>query len=182
MPSLRISKEFPNDTYFITPTVIEWIDIFTKPEYFQILSDSLIYCQEKRGLIIYAYVFMTNHIHLIVQSENEPLEDTIRDFKRHTTKEIKKELEKDNRKYIKTLLANSYGRKKGNEFQVWQRENYPKIMDGDLIGQKIDYIHYNPVRKGYVDRSEDWFYSSAAFYNIENSEKVGHRPIPCIEF
>ena len=65
-PSPRIQKNDISNIYFLTITVIEWINIFTKPRYFEVLRDSLQYCIEHKGLMLYEYVFMTNHIHLIV--------------------------------------------------------------------------------------------------------------------
>jgi len=92
----------------------------------------------------------------------EPRGDIIARFKRHTTKETKRELEKDNRKYITTLIKNSYSKKQGIDFQIWQRENYPEEIYSDRFrDQKIQYIWQNPVKKQYVLNPEDWLYSSA---------------------
>ncbi len=173
MPSPRISTSFPNDIYFLTCTVIEWIDIFTKPEYFRVLTDSLTFCQKQKGLIVYAYVFMTNHIHFIAQSNQSPLHAIIRDFKRHTTKEIKKLLLTDNRHYINTLLSHSYARKHGSDFQIWQRENFAEHIQSEaMMLSKVEYIHQNPVKKNYVIQPENWFYSSARFYTMNNEDLV----------
>jgi REP element-mobilizing transposase RayT len=65
-PMPRILRGDTENIYFLTPTVVEWIDVFTKWEYFEILADSLKYCIKNKGLVLYEYVFMTNHIHLIV--------------------------------------------------------------------------------------------------------------------
>ena len=169
MPTPRINKVFPHNTYFLTLTVIEWIDIFTKPQYFHVLARSMQFCQKERGLQVFAYVFMTNHLHFIACSEEVSLSDVVRDFKRHTTKEIKELLREDeNRRYIKTLLANTYSLKKGSEFQIWQRENFAEMIQSEeMMKTKIDYIHHNPVRKEYVREPQDWKYSSARFYEID---------------
>ena len=74
-------------SYFLTLTVIEWVDVFTRPAYKDVLIESLRYCQEKKGLNIFAYVIMTNHLHLLVNTEPPfQLSEMIRDFKRHTAK------------------------------------------------------------------------------------------------
>jgi REP element-mobilizing transposase RayT len=65
-PMPRIHRGDTENIYFLTPTAVEWIDVFTKREYFEILADSLKYCIKNKGLVLYEYVFMTNHIHLIV--------------------------------------------------------------------------------------------------------------------
>ncbi len=106
---------------------------------------------------------MTNHIHLIVRAnENYKLSQIISDFKKYTTREILKMLESDNRKYIKNLIKNSFSKKKGYENQIWQRENYPKVVENEKFYlEKANYIHNNPVKKGYVEKPEEWIYSSA---------------------
>ena len=163
MPTTRIKQENENQTHFLTITIIEWIDIFAKPEYFQIIIDSLKYCQKNKGLLLYEFVIMTNHIHLIVKAkEKNKLSQIISDFKKHTTREILKELEKDNRRYILNLIKNSFFKKKDYQNQIWQRENYPElIVTEEFLNEKIGYVYNNPVKKGYVAKAEDWIYSSA---------------------
>ncbi|MBU0660675.1 transposase [Patescibacteria group bacterium] len=149
--------------HFITLTVIEWIDIFTKEEYFKVVIDSLNYCKKNKGLKVYEYVIMTNHVHIIISTpKTNNLSQVISDFKKHTTREIWKLLEKDNRNYILNLLNNSYNKKKGYTNQIWQRENYPELIYSDTFClTKTTYIYMNPVKKGYVKNPEDWKYSSA---------------------
>ncbi|MCK5413467.1 MAG: transposase, partial [Candidatus Pacebacteria bacterium] len=89
MPPKRINQENENEVHFLTITIIEWIDIFTKPEYFQIIAESLKYCRKNKGLLLYEFVVMTNHIHLIAKAkEDNKLSQIINDFKKHTTREI----------------------------------------------------------------------------------------------
>lgn len=160
MPGPRISKSYQGEVIYLTLTTIEWINIFTSKEYFEVLLDSLKYCQKNKGLIIFGFVFMTNHIHLIVSSRHNNLADIIRDFKHYTTIQIKKLLLKDRRQCILRLIENSFSKKKDQEFQIWQRENYPEVIETDkFFEQKLSYIHNNPVKKGYVEKPEDWFYS-----------------------
>ena len=70
--------------YFLTFQVIDWVDIFTRQSYRDIIIDSLTYCRQQKGLKVYAYVIMSNHIHAIMSTERSNLSDVIRDFKRHT--------------------------------------------------------------------------------------------------
>ena len=163
MPPVRIHSENENLTHFLTITIIEWIDIFTKPQYFKIIIDSLRYCRENKGLLLYEFVIMANHIHLIARAKEEnKLSQIISDFKKHTTREILKELEKDNRRYILNLIKNSFAKKKDYQNQIWQRENYPEVITSEkFLFQKTNYAYNNPVKKGYVAKPEDWIYSSA---------------------
>ena len=108
---------------------------------------------------------MPNHIHLIVQArDGYKLSQIISDFKKHTTREILRELKKDNRRYLLGIIKSSYFKKKGYENQVWRRENYPEAIETEkFLQSKINYIHQNPVTAEYVDKPEDWNYSSARY-------------------
>lgn len=71
--------------HFITITVVGWVDVFTRTQYKDIIIESLKYCVSSKGLKLYAYVIMTNHLHLIVStSEGNELSDILRDFKKFT--------------------------------------------------------------------------------------------------
>ncbi|OJI06567.1 hypothetical protein BK004_02910 [bacterium CG10_46_32] len=175
MPTPRINKaENENKAHFITITVIEWIDIFTKPEYFKIVLDSFAYCRANKGLLLHEYVVMTNHLHFIGQAkEGFALSRILSDFKKYTTHEITKLLEKDNRRYILSLLKNSFSRKAGYTFQIWRRENYPEmILSNEFLEQKIKYIYDNPVKRGFVEKAEDWMYSSARNRILEDTSLI----------
>jgi len=78
MPTTRFTKEL----YFVTTTVIDWLDVFTRPAYKHIVLESLRYCQQHKSLDIYAWVLMTNHLHVIVGlREGGVTGDVMRDFK-----------------------------------------------------------------------------------------------------
>ena len=150
--------------YFITSTIIEWIPIFTSEKYFNIITDSLNYCRKEKGLKVYAYVILDNHIHLIVNGEN--LVNTVQSFKRHTAKIILENLRADNKEWILNQL-HFYKQKNKvkSEYQVWQEGYHPQgINTQDMLYQKINYIHLNPVKRGYVIKPEDWRYSSANYF------------------
>jgi len=74
--------------YFVTFTVVKWIDVFTRREYKDILVDSFNYCIKNKGLEIYAWVIMSNHVHLIIGTTDKPMQDILRDIKRHTSKQL----------------------------------------------------------------------------------------------
>ena len=87
MPSNRINKEWKSGIYFLTFTIKRWYYIFDRHDRWEIVLDSLKYCQENKGLRIYHYVFMLNHIHLIVGSDD--MIAFVRDFKKFTSKKLK---------------------------------------------------------------------------------------------
>jgi len=170
VPTPRIHKDNENLTHFITITTIEWLDIFTKKEYFDILINCLKFCRKKLGLLLYEFVFMTNHVHLIVAAkEGYKLSQIISSFKQFTSKEIMGILKNDNRKYILVLLEKSFSKKKDIRRQIWQRENWPEAIETEkFLDQKINYMYNNPVVKGYVEKPEDWIYSSARNRALED--------------
>lgn len=147
--------------YFITSTIIEWLPVFTRKPYFEILTDSLNYSRSQKGLKLYAYVFMDNHLHLIVGGDN--LGKIIKEFKSHTARDIIKKAEEDNKIWL--LNQMSFYRQKhkaGSTHQVWQEGYQPKmIISEEMLRQKADYLHHNPVRAGVAEKPEDWLYSSA---------------------
>ena len=150
-----------NEIYFITSSILEMIPIFTNEKYFNIIIDSLSYCRKEKGLKIYAYVIMDNHLHLIVSGTN--LSKTIASFKRHTAKLIIQNLKEDNLNWILNQLSfYKLGHKKRSDYQVWQEGFHPQCISTDeMLNQKINYIHYNPVKRGFVSEMEQWRYSSA---------------------
>jgi len=156
--------------YFITYTIVGWIDVFTRNEYKNIVTDSLQYCIDKKGLNLYAWCLMTNHVHSIISSNDKQLEDIIRDHKRHTSEKLRAAIEKnagESRRAWMIELFKRAGTQNSNNsgFQLWQQHNHPiELFSWDMVLQKLNYIHYNPVKAGYVANPEDWLWSSAGNY------------------
>jgi len=170
MPTLRIKKSLRKETYFITFTTIGWIDIFTQPEYFELIIISLKFFQKKLDLNLYGYVIMTNHIHLLLKCSN--MITFIKNFKSYTTKEIKQRIREDTRTYLFDLLKNFPDNRKKNKFRVWQSNNWPELVETqDFFNEKLEYIHENPVTKQFVSHEEDWLYSSAR-NNIQDDHSI----------
>lgn len=165
-----------HNLHFITPTVVGWLDIFTRKVYKGIIIDSLRYCIENKGLCVHAYVLMSNHLHLVVSAKDGyRLSDIIRDFKRHTSKKIISEIltnpKESRQEWMLRLFKYFANFKKNNKtYQLWRRDNHPIELASDKwIATKINYIHLNPVRAGLVTQPEHYTYSSAADYYEGNS-------------
>ena len=159
--------------HFVTQTVVDWIDVFTKVLYKDIIINSLKHCQVKKGLEIYGWVLMTNHLHMIVSSKRNSLGSIMRDFKKHTSLEIKIAIANSNesrRKWMmeRFVLAGT-SNSNNDDFQLWQQNSHPIVLnDPGIAHQKLDYIHYNPVEAGIVCIPEDYLYSSAKDYYTSN--------------
>jgi REP element-mobilizing transposase RayT len=155
--------------YYITATVVDWIDIFTRQTYRDSIIESLDYCIKNKGMVLYGYVIMSNHIHLIIQSEDGKLSDLIRDFKKFTAKNILDKIQAvpESRKEWMLerfkLAAEKHTRNKN--YQFWQYGNHAEeIYSNKFMWSKLDYIHLNPVRAGLVEKASHYIYSSASNY------------------
>jgi len=155
--------------YYLTFQVVYWIDVFTRKNYRDAVIESLQYCQKHKSLEIYAYVIMSNHLHLLVRSGNGDLSGTIRDFKKFTSKKIVQAIEaggESRKEWMLRLFAHAAKRQnKQGTYQVWTHENHAEeVYSNDFIAKKVAYIHDNPVRAGIVGQPEDYLYSSARNY------------------
>jgi REP element-mobilizing transposase RayT len=157
--------------YFLTFTVVGWVDIFTRPAYKDIVIESLRYCQEKKGLELFAYCLMTNHLHLIARAaEGQELSNIVRDFKKFTAyrlfKEITEAQGESRRAWLQWLLSQEGERNPNNvNFQLWQQHSHGvELRTVEMTRQRLEYTHQNPVRAGICYRAEDYVYSSASFY------------------
>jgi REP element-mobilizing transposase RayT len=151
-------------TYFITSSIVNWINIFNSEKYFNILIEAINYYTSNKSLTVYAYVIMRNHFHMICKADN--LTNIIRLIKTYTAKEIVKELQKDSEfNLLEKFKANKKEYKTESVHQIWQEGFHPKeILNNSILKQKIEYIHNNPVKENYCLKTEDWVYSSAGFY------------------
>jgi REP element-mobilizing transposase RayT len=152
-------------------TVIKWIDVFTRPVYKHIIVDALKHCQKNKGLIIYGWCLMSNHLHLIAEAEyNHSLSDFLRDFKKFTSKSIVKEIEDNPEESRAKWMLNEFefaGRynKKIKDYKFWQDGNEVKEIDtASFMNQKLEYVHENPVKAEIVEHAEEYIYSSAKNY------------------
>ena len=143
--------------YFLTLTIVGWIDVFTRKEYRDILIESLKHCQKHKGLVIHAFVIMSNHIHLIARSGKEEilLSNILRDFKSYTGKVIHQTIEEkttleSRREWMLHLFKFfARGKQRNRIFQFWQSDNHPiELYSPRVINQKLAYVHFNPVEAG----------------------------------
>jgi putative transposase len=166
-----------SEKYFLTITVVNWIDVFTRKELSEVIVNSLKHCQQKKGLQIFAWCLMSSHLHLVVavsETADHTLSDVMRDFKKFTSKQIVKmisEIAESRKEWL--LKQFEYAGKynpKIKDYKFWQDGLHPiELTSGKFIDQKINYIHQNPVEAGIVYRAEDYVLSSAAEYAGEHT-------------
>jgi REP element-mobilizing transposase RayT len=156
--------------YFITMTVVGWIDVFTRANHKLKIIESLKYCQKEKGLVIFGYCIMSNHLHLILRADGkETLSEIIRDFKKHTAKAIIKQIIEDPESRREWMLK--YFEETGKpltrikKYKFWQDGNHAiEIFSNKIFFQKLEYIHKNPVKEMIVEKPEDYLFSSARNY------------------
>ncbi|GGE26044.1 REP-associated tyrosine transposase [Psychroflexus planctonicus] len=161
----------PEGLYFVSFAVVEWLDVFTRNEYKDILVESLHFCQKNKGMEIFAWCIMTNHVHLVFRSiDGLNPANLLGDFKRFTSKAIVKAIQENPRESRKEFLLAQFKKaasKSSNvdKFQFWRHDNKPiELWSNKVIQEKISYVHKNPVAAGLVYHPEDYVYSSAADY------------------
>ena len=159
----------PAGTYFVTTTTVGWVDVFTRPELKMVIIDSLKYCQQEKGLVINAWCLMTSHLHMIVRTTGDPLENIMRDFKKFTSKKIIEMIDsphESRRDWMLNLfseVADHLARLR--QYKVWQDGTHPILLTKPKFTiQKLEYIHNNPVAEEIVDDPSHYLYSSARDY------------------
>jgi REP element-mobilizing transposase RayT len=158
------------ELYFVSFATVNWIDLFTRQEYNEILLSSLRYCQVEKGLEVYAWCIMTNHLHFIIGTNDKPLQNILRDFKSFTSSQLKNEINNNpvesRKEWIKWMFERAgLKNSNNNNWQLWQQNNHPiELNTNKLIDQKLQYIHENPVKAGFVAEPHHWKYSSAIDY------------------
>jgi len=159
-------KILPDDQipYFVTCTTVNWLPLFSNPDIAQIILNSIKFLLENKRIILYAYVLMENHIHLVAMAQD--LAKELANFKSFTARQMVDYYQAHHHSFILEQLAlDKEDLETGRKYKVWQEGVGPKrIYERKMMEQKIAYIHHNPVRCGYVDEPEHWRYSSARNY------------------
>jgi len=147
--------------YSLTFSTLEWLDVFTRKRYKDIVVESLAYCQQEKGLELYSWVLMSNHIHLIARAKaSYKFLDILRDFNKHASKQIIKLIEEEPESsrdwLLVVMLKAGVANGKNSKYQLWRKINHPiELYSNEVINHKIDYIHNNPEIEGMVERTEN---------------------------
>ena len=150
--------------HFLTCTVLNWMPLFTRPDTVNIILQALQYRQQQQGWKVYGYVILENHLHLIVQSDD--LFSELPLFKSYTARQLIDYLKQHRvERLLKQMAFFRKAHKTDREYQCWEEGSHPQLIQNEMmLRQKLDYIHFNPVKRGYVDDPTHWRYSSARNY------------------
>ena len=161
MEAYRITDD--TSVYFVTYTVVEWLPVFVSETAFKIVTCSLNFCHESKGLRINAYVIMPTHLHAIVFHESydgNALDTTLSEFRRFTGRSLADYCGQSMPKAFNKVLRSAAGDDRARRF--WQPTRHPVAITSErFYRQKLDYLHANPCRKGLVLYPEEWRFSSA---------------------
>jgi REP element-mobilizing transposase RayT len=156
--------------HFITFAVVEWVDVFTRKEYRDIVLESIKHCQLEKGLWLHCWCIMSNHLHLIASAKNHDLSNVLRDFKKFTSKQIVMAIEANKQEsrrewMLKIFKTAGEQNSRNKNYQFWRQDNRPQeLYSSAFVFQKMSYIHNNPVEAGIVDKPHEYLYSSARDY------------------
>ncbi len=149
--------------HFLTCSVVRWLPALAPLTPKEMILDSLRFLQENARLDVYAYVIMETHFHLIASSADLPAE--LKNLKSFTARKILDYFQEHGNIHFLNQMAFMKPDHKQGKYQFWQEGSLPKLIrDREMMSQKIEYIHNNPVKRGYVDKPEHWRYSSARNY------------------
>jgi REP element-mobilizing transposase RayT len=160
----------PQGSYLLTLNTIDRVDLFIRPFFKQIIVESLNYFIGKKGLVVYGWCLMTNHLHLIIGSTGRKMEDTLREMKQFTARRILRAIDvnplESRKEWIEGMMQGAgLQNKRNRDWQFWQQHNHPiELNNYDIAIQLLNYIHNNPVVAGFVDAPEAWVHSSAGYY------------------
>ena len=153
-----------NHTLFFTATVLDWKNLLKPDKYKDIVIESLGFLVKDKRVEVNAFVIMQNHIHLIWQMlNNHKRENVQRDFLKFTAQKIKNDLTKNHPEVLSKFEVNA----KDRRYQFWERNPLSVDLYTEAVFiQKLEYIHLNPVQAQLCSLPEEYWYSSARFYEI----------------
>ena len=161
----------PEEMYFVSFAVVYWVDAFVRDEYCKQLIKSLDYCRRNLGMEIFCYCIMPSHVHLIFRAKDNNPASLLGKLKEFTSKRLIKAIEENpvesRREWLLWMMERAASKSSNvSKRQFWQHHNKPiELWSSDVIDQKVEYIHKNPVEAGFVDEAEQWRYSSSRDYS-----------------
>ena len=148
---------------YVTATIHEWQSVLADDSQKNIIIGSLQYLVDDKRIELNAFVIMSNHIHLIWQVLTGFTPSGVQaSFMKYTAQQIKRLLMKNDLDKLSAFKVNKYDR----QYQIWKREPLSvELLNQSMFKQKLEYIHYNPVKARLCAVPEEYYYSSAKFYD-----------------
>lgn len=155
---------------FFTVTCLNWRPLLKEDKHKQIILDSLAFLVKDQRIWLYAYVIMPNHMHILWRKQDDWIEKNVQQhFLKYTAQQIKFSLLKDNPSELTHYISTQNDR----QFHFWERRPYrARTFTRVVVEQKINYIHYNPVKAGLCKLPEDYLFSSAQYYYLNRHDPM----------
>ena len=171
MERYRLSPE--SSVYYVTFSVIQWLPIFVREEPCKIVTESLNYCINSKGLIVSAYCLMPTHLHAVIaerSGDSRHLAQVVDDFRKFTGRHLADWCDNSGPAAFRAALREEA--KDDRTRRLWQASRHPEtIYSSKFLMTKVTYLHNNPVRAGLVRAPEDWRFSSAVHYASGGAEQ-----------
>ncbi|WKZ37270.1 MAG: hypothetical protein QY332_04930 [Anaerolineales bacterium] len=164
----------PTHLYFVTASVVEWIPLFKNPKYAEVILSSLSWMQQEKRLLLFAFVIMPTHAHIIIKPEKQTMGETVQQFGSYTTHEILRKVREDERnEWLKIFQQQK--RDPRHHHSIWQDIQAKNIFSMEILQQKMEYIHQNPIARDWrlANDRADYVYSSAGYYDYGRSPIIG---------
>ena len=147
---------------YFTATIYEWKHLLADNNCKDIIIESMRFLVTNKRIELNAFVIMSNHFHAIWQPVFGFTASAIQaSFMKYTAQQLKRSIEKSNHELLDSFLVN----KEDRNYQIWKRRPLSvELRTTAVFDQKLNYIHYNPVKAGLCINPEDYYYSSAGFY------------------
>jgi REP element-mobilizing transposase RayT len=147
---------------FFTATILEWKPLLQQDKFKEIIINSLRFLVEDKRVTVFGFVIMSNHIHIIWRAANNYTRTKIQQsFMKYTAQIILKELRNSGLQELERYYVGTSDRK----YQIWERNPLSiEIRSNEVMFQKLNYIHLNPVRAGICKLPEEYLHSSASLY------------------
>ena len=160
------SIHIPDHLYFVTATICGWKKLFLNQIYAQIVLDSLVWLRQEKRMFLFAFVLMPSHLHMVLKPEDRKIDEVINNFASFTAHAILAQLRRNDERELLNFF-HEVRRDKRHEHSIWQDVQAKNIFSSRFLIQKIEYIHQNPIDKGWklVEDRADYKYSSACFYD-----------------
>ncbi|MFI5171820.1 MAG: transposase, partial [Chitinophagales bacterium] len=161
-----------NITFFITFTCFKWLNLFDLTNLYDDIYKWFDVVTKLENKLL-GYVIMPNHLHalILLRDELNTINELIAEGKKFRAWEIVKRLKEKNLNHILKILSEGVTnsmQKKGSRHKVFTDSfDCKRCYDSNFIQQKLNYIHWNPVKAGLVPQPEDYLHSSAGFYLTE---------------
>ncbi|MBK7029112.1 MAG: transposase [Bacteroidales bacterium] len=159
-----------DEAYFVTFTIVDWIKVLADDSYKLLIIDAIKFYQTNKGLVVYGYCIMPNHVHMIIQAVGKfSISEILRDLKKFTARAIVHKLEQDKPEGYMDVL-NQFSEagkplKRITNYKVWQDGNMAKLLySNKFLMEKLSYIHNNPVEYGLSSTPWEYKFSSASNY------------------